>query len=264
MKTKKIFCISLFLGIIMQVQGQEPLSKAAIELKLAKPYIYKLIEKLSVEKWEENIDLVNHSINEQTDAFLRVRSAQEQPNYVWEYSRQASRDFPSPIGTIDWIGKESFYNIILKQYKDVVQPVVSISMKGFTIGEKLEGTASKFTTVGGVEGSLKANTLNDGTIFSVSFESSDKENMPVRISDSKALNCISAINTHYKVELEETAAGYLPRGNRRFQVNKGNFSFFIELLKENQKDGVFSLKVSNLSLNFINIRERKERINSDF
>lgn len=260
---KKMLLIFLFVGIIVNIQAQE-LNESSIKLKEVEPKVYTDIKAFSIDKWGENKELVNHSINEQADAYLRLRSAKEQTTFVWDYFIQAFEDYPKPDKYQDWVILENFYNVILKHNKDVVQPVVSFSLKGFTIGTKLVGEDSKFTTVGGVEGILKAKTLNDGTIFQISFVSSNKENKPVRISEQNAINCMVAMNSYYKINFEEIAAGYLPRGNRRFEVRKGNISYMIEFLKDNIEDPVFSFKVYNLSLNFINIREKKEGVISDF
>jgi len=260
---KKMLSIFLFVGIIGCIQAQE-LNESSIKLKEIEPKEYANIKAFSIDKWGDNKGMVNHSINEQTDAFLRLRSAKEQTTFVWEYFKQALKDYPKPDEYYDFVGIESFYNIILQHNKDVVQPEVSVSLKGFTIGTKLVGEDSKFTTVGGVEGILKAETLNDGTIFRISFVSSNKEKNPIRISETNAINCLVAMNNYYKINFEEIAAGWLPRGNRRFDAEKGSISFMVEFLKDNIKDPVFSFKVYNKSLNFRNMREKKEGINSDF
>ena len=264
MKTKIIFCLFLFLGINLKAQVQNTLSKEADKLKATESAVYSKIEKYSVSKWQDNIDLINHSINEQTKAYLSFSHAREQSNFVWSYFFQALKDSPRLEGHTDWVGVLGFYNIIKEHNKGVVQPVVNVSLKGFTVGAKLIGEDSKLTTVGGVEGILKAETLNDSTIFCISFVSCDNNNNSVRIPEAEAINCLKAINSYYNIDFDEVAAGYLPRGNRRFDADKGNFTFDVEFLKDNIKDPVFSFTVMNLSLNSINLREKRERTNSDF
>ena len=84
--------------------------------------------------------------------------------------------------------------------------------------------------------------------------SEDIEDIPISIDPTGSSHA----------DFDEVAAGYLPRGNRRFDADKGNFTFDVEFLKDNIKDPVFSFTVMNLSLNSINLREKRERTNSDF
>ena len=263
---KKLFIIILLAVFTFsaKAQVQNTSSKEADKLKATESAVYSKIEKYSVSKWQDNIDLINHSINEQTKAYLSFSHAREQSNFVWSYFFQALKDSPRLEGHTDWVGVLGFYNIIKEHNKGVVQPVVNVSLKGFTVGAKLIGEDSKLTTVGGVEGILKAETLNDSTIFCISFVSSDNNNNSVRIPEAEAINCLKAINNYYNIDFDEVAAGYLPRGNRRFDADKGNFTFDVEFLKDDIKDPVFSFTVMNLSLNSINLREKRERTNSDF
>ena len=112
MKTKIIFCLFLFLGINLKAQVQNTLSKEADKLKATESAVYSKIEKYSVSKWQDNIDLINHSINEQTKAYLSFSHAREQSNFVWSYFFQALKDSPRLEGHTDWVGVLGFYNII--------------------------------------------------------------------------------------------------------------------------------------------------------
>tara|TARA_B100000795_G_scaffold247025_1_gene213057 strand:+ start:626 stop:1408 length:783 start_codon:yes stop_codon:yes gene_type:complete len=259
---KKVLVLLVALAF-NSVNAQE-LNESSKKLKDSDLQSYEKIKIYSIDKWEDNEGMVNHSINEQSEAFLRIRNAREQTTFLWEYYSQAVRDTYYKDKETDWVMLENFYNTILKHNKDVVQPVISISLKGFTIVDKLEGEDSKFTTIGGIRGVLKAETINDGRISKITFKSSDEKNNLKRISETEAISCMNGMSSYYNINFKELAAGYLPRGNRRFDADKGSFFFMIKFLKDDLKDPVFSLTITHKSLNFISLREKREGIKSDF
>lgn len=259
---KKALFILILYGFIGNIQAQE-LNNSAHKLKDVEPELYAGIEAYSKFKWNDNTELVVHSINEQTDAYLRLKKIKEQPDYVEEYFLQALKDYPAPKDFTDWIGLESFYKIILEHNKDVVQPMVTFSLKGFTIGEKLEGDSTKFTSVGGTQGDLKAHTLNDETIYMLFFVSGDENGKGGRLSDFEINTCISAIEKYYNFEFIESRIEF-EGGNRLFTAKKGDIDFKITLFKDGQDKAVFTFRATSSSLNSINSKEKRERVNSDF
>jgi hypothetical protein len=91
---KKLFIIILLAVFTFsaKAQVQNTLSKEADKLKATESAVYSKIEKYSVSKWQDNIDLINHSINEQTKAYLSFSHAREQSNFVWSYFFQANSE----------------------------------------------------------------------------------------------------------------------------------------------------------------------------
>lgn len=56
-----------------------------------------------------------------------------------------------------------------------------VSLKGYTLGEKLEGEEWKYTTVAGIEGVVTALTIEDTRIYSITFFAREQKEEEVMV-----------------------------------------------------------------------------------
>ena len=135
-----------------------------------------------------------------------------------------------------------------------IAAISQVELKGIKLGY-VNPENEITTTVGGVEGVVYANTINDGRAYIISFAPND------RISSVKAQTLITAIEKKYGVKLKRKDSY-----SDTYSASKGGYFYFVSA-DENQfmtPSTEFGFAIIKLDLNEINKGEQAAEAGTDF
>jgi len=141
------------------------------------------------------------------------------------------------------------------------------SLKGFTLGEKLVGSAMKLTTVAGINGAVGVETLKDGTIVWILFIPSTSNGDKVkRISEVEFNRLKNGIEENYKVTFSKVEEDYY--GNFKYLALDLNDStmYIISVEYDEFFDEPYkiSFMITNKRMIAMQEKEQQKKANSDF
>lgn len=139
------------------------------------------------------------------------------------------------------------------------------SLKGYTIGEKLVGSEIKVTSVAGIDGAVFASTLNDGTIYALSFIPSDDGKNVARVHLSEINNLVSGVEKNYDVKLKTRKAEYEDHIERYYYYSSTvNISIGVEHNQFFDQPYDIALMIYDNDLYNLYEREQKNKTAKDF
>ncbi len=153
--------------------------------------------------------------------------------------------------------KKTFLILIIALFGLSIQ---SQTLKGYTIGEQLNGDKEKFTTVAGISGVVLADVLNDNRICSLSFIPSEDGIKIMRISYSDLTRFAKSIETYYNIKLIKITEEYST--DIDYYKSK-DFSFFISCDHNQFMDKPYEMSLYIADKTLIKIKESEKQSVSD-